>query len=130
VQPSEIKIDEAVRIEDSSCNLLFPPGSYAMVSRHTQPRIGDAVVVQRLRTKGAVTEQEITIREIQADGQGAKLVWRSLEPEYQGSLPLPWPYTGEEFTASAPEDKKPWTYRYRLLGVVVLVQIPGRVDAP
>lgn len=129
VQPSEIKIDEAVRIEDSSCNLLFPPGSYAMVSRHTPPRIGDAVVVQRLRTKGSVTEQEITIREIQAEGQGAKLVWRSLDPEHQGSLALPWPYPGDAFAAQAPEDKKPWTYRYRLLGIVVLVQIPGRAEA-
>lgn len=130
VQPSEIKVDEAVRVEDNSCNALFPPGTYAMVSRTTAPRIGDAVVVQRSRTKGAITEHEITIREVQADGDGAKLVWRSFAPEYQGSMPIPWPYHGEAFERQVPEDKKPWRYSYRLLGVVVLAQMAARLDAP
>ncbi|TPW33819.1 LexA family transcriptional regulator [Oecophyllibacter saccharovorans] len=79
-------------VEGLSMNLIFPPGTIAVVVNFSearrQPQNGDYVVVARRDPFG--DSYEATIKALQLCGDGRVLLWpRSTAPEFQTPLELP-----------------------------------------
>jgi len=124
-------MDIAVRIDDDSINELYSAGSYALVhSLRPQDRLrnGDVVLVERRRVRAEAETVEITLRQVVVTKQGAVLRWRSLNPDFQGDVPMPWPYEGGKPFTNLQEPKFAIHKRsvYRITGVVVTVQTMAR----
>ncbi len=82
----------ALEIRGDSMNLLYPDRSTIIVSRYIDlernPAHKDRVVVIRRNRDGAV---EATVKELIVEADGTLWLWpRSVSPQHQQPIPLPW----------------------------------------
>lgn len=132
VSAEEIEIDEAIRIEDDSCDQMFPRGSFALIHRienGADAKIGDAVAVMCVRNRGAgVVETEVTIRKLIESNGEVVVAWQSHNPHLKERIPVIIPNKGDVFTNPGEPDTKTTKIRYQLVGVVMMVQVPARAS--